>query len=54
MPSPLSGFTQPAASPTSAQFGPATPETAPPIGSSADAAARTGAVEPPLSRRGSA
>src|SRR3954471_23354994 len=42
MPSPLSGFTQPAASPTSAQFRPATPETAPPMGSSAEAGTRTG------------
>ena len=41
MPSPLSGFTQPAASPTSAQLGPATPETAPPIGSSAEDVIRT-------------
>ena len=36
MPSPLSGFTQPAASPISAQLGPATLLTAPPIGSSAE------------------
>ena len=36
MPSPLSGFTQAAASPMSAQLGPATLVTAPPIGSSAD------------------
>ena len=36
MPSPLSGLTQPAASPISAQLGPATCETAPPIGSRAE------------------
>ena len=40
MPSPLSGFTQAAASPTAAQFGPATPETAPPIGSNAEVTER--------------
>ena len=41
MPSPLSGFTQAAASPISAQLGPATLETAPPIGSSADVGIRS-------------
>jgi len=40
MPSPLSGFTHAAASPTSIQFGPATPDTAPPIGNRADESAR--------------
>jgi flavin-dependent dehydrogenase len=38
MPSPLSGFTHAAASPMSAQLGPATLLTAPPIGSSAEVA----------------
>ncbi len=40
MPSPLSGFTQAAASPISAQLGPATLLTAPPIGSSAEVGIR--------------
>ena len=43
MPSPLSGFTHAAASPISAQFGPATLDTAPPIGSSAEATDCSGA-----------
>ena len=51
MPSPLSGFTQPAASPISAQFGPAIPETAPPIGSSADHTARGSPSSSHSSRR---
>ena len=53
MPSPFSGFTQPAASPISAQFRPATPETAPPMGRSADAGARTGPSMRHSSRRAS-
>ena len=43
MPSAFSGLTHAAASPISIQFGPATPDTAPPIGHSADATARGGA-----------
>ena len=54
MPSPLIGFTQAAASPISIQFGPATPETAPPIGSSAEDTARGGPSKPQLSRLRSA
>ena len=54
MPSPLSGFTQAAASPMIAQLGPATPDTAPPIGSSADATARTRPSSRHSSRRCSA
>ena len=50
MPSPLSGLTQPAASPISIQFGPATPDTAPPIGSSAEATARGAPSKPQSSR----
>ena len=45
MPSPLRGFTRAAASPISAQFGPATWETAPPIGSSAEVDARSLALD---------
>ena len=45
MPSPLSGLTQAAASPTSSQFGPATPLTAPPIGSRAEDGSRTSSPE---------
>ena len=50
MPSPLSGFTHPAASPTSAQLRPATPDTAPPIGSSADDDRPQRSLERPLRR----
>jgi hypothetical protein len=46
MPSPLSGLTHAAASPISTQFGPATPDTAPPIGSSAEDTARGGPSNP--------
>jgi hypothetical protein len=51
MPSPLSGLTQAAASPISIQFGPATPDTAPPIGNNADNAKRGSPVKPHSSRR---
>ncbi|CFR67342.1 Uncharacterised protein [Mycobacterium tuberculosis] len=51
MPSPLSGLTQAAASPMSIQLDPATPETAPPIGNSADDTARGWPVKPHSSRR---
>ncbi len=54
MPSPLSGFTQAAASPISAQFGPATFETAPPIGSSAEVGIRRSPLSRNSSRRWSA
>ena len=53
MPSPFSGFTQAAASPISAQFGPATLLTAPPIGSSAVVGIRCSPVRPKSSRRSS-
>src|ERR1700754_4706961 len=46
MPSPLSGLTQAAASPTRAQLGPAMPVTAPPIGSSALVGARRSSPSP--------
>ena len=46
MPSPLSGFTQAAASPISAQLGPATLLTAPPIGSSAEVGIRRSPESP--------
>ena len=54
MPSPFSGFTQAAASPISAQFGPATCDTAPPIGSSAEVGARSSPESWKSSRRSSA
>ena len=54
MPSPLSGFTHAAASPTSAQLGPATFETAPPIGSSAEVGIRSSPESSNSSRRSSA
>ena len=54
MPSPLSGFTHAAASPISAQLGPATFDTAPPIGSSADVGIRSSPERPNSSRRSSA
>src|SRR4051794_33992101 len=50
MPSPLSGLTQAAASPTRAQLGPATPLTAPPIGSRALVGARSSSPSPNASR----
>jgi hypothetical protein len=51
MPSPFSGLTQAAASPISIQLRPATPDTAPPIGSSAEDTARGWPVNPHSSRR---
>ena len=54
MPSPLSGLTQAAASPISAQLGPATLVTAPPIGSSADVGIRSSPESSNSSRRSSA
>ena len=51
MPSPLSGFTHAAASPISAQLAPATPETAPPIGSSAEVGIRSSSPSPKSARR---
>ena len=54
MPSPLSGFTHAAASPISAQFGPATFDTAPPIGSIAEVGMRSSPVRPKSARRSSA
>ncbi|SKU00729.1 Uncharacterised protein [Mycobacteroides abscessus subsp. abscessus] len=49
----MSGLTQAAASPMSIQLGPATPDTAPPIGSSADAIDCSRPVSPKSSRRSS-
>ena len=51
MPSPFSGLTHAAASPISIQFGPATPDTAPPMGSRADNPARGSPEKPHSSRR---
>ncbi len=50
MPSPLSGLTHAAASPMSAQLRPATFETAPPIGSSAEVSIRSSSPRPNSSR----
>ena len=54
MPSPLSGLTQAAASPINAQLAPATPDTAPPIGSSAEVGIRSSSPRPKSARRCSA
>ena len=50
MPSPLSGLTSAAASPIRAQLRPATWDTAPPIGSSADVGTRSSPESPKSSR----
>ena len=51
MPSPLSGLTQAAASPIRAQFRPATPLTAPPIGNNAEVGIRSWSPSSHSSRR---